>query len=310
MNTQARNYSDIATESLDVSNKNISSVLSQIKDDGPANSESKEREDSVKLNMKNKQAPAQAASDVLPEKDLYSGEPLLGPANYNTGEKEKKTLFQYIAILFFTVCVMFFMYHLDDRANKLEALLSDYEEGIQDSIESYNQESPAIIQLNEDLVSIKNELKLIDTETVSATPEIEKTDHAAIQDVIVSSLEDEIQVLKMQLDKANNDLKIQLGKNESVTVEQDGLKSEKQPETSWKVNLVALSNKTRADEIVNQLRAGGQKPFIDQVTINGQLIYRLSVGGFAEFEQAELFVIIAEEEYGMKGGWIKKVGNG
>ena len=202
---------------------------------------------------------------------------------------------------------------MDGRTNKIETILSDYNEDIQETIESYNKKSPIIKQLNVDLASMKNELKLIASDTDAEIKETVKISNVDIKDEIVSSLEDEIQVLKMQLDKANNDLKIRISNNKPITADKSSIKNikpEKQLAISWKVNLAALSNKRKVDEIVNRLNADGLKPSIDEVTVNGNLIYRLSVGGFSEFKQAELFVIIAEDKYGMKGGWIKKVSNG
>jgi len=311
MNTHARNYSDtVAAGSIDASNKNISSVLSQIQDEGPAYSEARERDNLVNLKTENKRNSNTSSSIDLDEKALYSG----GSTNFgNSSNGQKKPWIQYLVVLSLTVSVMFFIYKMDDRANKIETLLSDYDEEIQDTIESYNNESSVIKQLNADFASIKNELKLISPNSNTDIKETVKINNVDIQDEIVSSLEDEIQVLKMQLDKANSDLKIRISKNETVSVDKNSIKNikpEKQLTTSWKVNLAALSNKRKVDEIVNQLSTDGLKPSIDKVTVNGNLIYRLSVGGFSEFEQAELFVIIAEEEYGMKGGWIKKVSNG
>jgi len=313
MNTRARNYSDVAAvESLDASNKNISSVLSQIQDEGPAYSETRERDNSAKLTMESKSNFNIPPAVDIQEKDLYSRTSAPGSVNFGNSSSDKKKLwFQYLVVLSLVVCVMFFIYQMDDRANKIEMLLSDYDEDMQDTIESYNKESPTIKQLNADFASMKKELKLINSNT--NTENKESVSHVDIQDEIVSTLEDEIQVLKIQLDKANNDLKKRLSKNEPLMVDKKNIKvnkPDKQLATSWKVNLAALSNKHKVDEIVNQLNKDGVKPSIDEVTVKGQLIYRLSVGGFSRFEQAELFVIIAEEEYGMKGGWIKKVSNG
>ncbi|VAW54154.1 hypothetical protein MNBD_GAMMA05-1527 [hydrothermal vent metagenome] len=315
MNTQVRDYSDVAAvRPLDASNKNISSVLSQIQDDGPAYSEVKKRDNLVKLKMENKLNLNNGASNDLQDKDLYTGESLLGSANFGkSANDKKKTWFQYIVVLFLIVCVMFFMYQMDDRANKLEAILSNYDEDIQDTVDFYNQESSVIIQLNADLASMKKELELISPNTNVEIKKMKTNSHIDIQDEIVSSLEDEIQILKIQLDKVNNDLKIQLSKSEPLTVENNDTKTikfEKQLATFWKVNLAALKNKNRVDEVVTQLKSDGLKPSIDEVTVNGQLIYRLSVGGFPRFSQAELFVITAEKEYGMKGGWIEKASNG
>ena len=312
---QEKKYSDVAAAaSLDASNKNISSVLSQIQDEGPAYSETKKRDNLVQLKTEAKQKFNVPPSNDQREKDVFSTESLLEQDNfYNSLSDKKKSWVLYLVILSLTVCSMFFMYKMDDRANKIEALLIAYDEGEQGAIAAYNNESATIIQLNAELLSMKNQLLLINSNTKSENQEIENISHVVILDEIVSTLEDEIQVLNMQLDKANNDLKIQFSENEPLTVINNNIKittSEKQMKTSWKVNLAALSNKNKVDEIVTQLKADSLKPLIDEVMINGQLIYRLSVGGFTRFSQAELFVIIAEEEYGMKGGWIKKVSNG
>lgn len=313
MNTQAQNYSNVAVaESLDSSNHNISSVLSQIQDHGPAYTESKKRDNLVQLKADAKKSSSELRDEELLGNDLYSKASILSSGNrVNNAKNSAKTWVLSSLLLFMIIGVAFLIYKLDDRTNKIEALLSDYNGDIKESIESYNKVSPTILSLNTELTSVKNELEKVKSNVDVVSQESVQVDNRVIQDEIVSTLMDEIQILKIELEKANNSLSLKQGDRDVVQVDSDkNIKPIENLSVTWKVNLASLSNKIKVDEIVNRLINEGLNPLVDEVVVAGKRIYRLSVVGFAEIKQAEQFILFAEKEYGMKDAWIRKVKQG
>jgi hypothetical protein len=310
MNTQAKNYSDVAAaKSYDSSNHNISSVLSQIQDDGPAYSEARKRDNLVQLRADENKISPEARVEKLLENDLYSNESTLSPGNTLRSKKNNTKTWVFISLLLFMIIgVAFFIYELENRTNKIETLLSEFNSDIEESIESYNKVSPTIVSLNTELASVQNELEQIKYKTEKVVPENPQIDNSVIYDEIVSTLNDEIQILKIQLEKANNALNLKQSESNIVQIKDSELVAKQV--VTWKVNLASLSNKEKVDEIVNRLTKDGLKPLIDPAVVDGKHVYRLSVIGFSEIKQAEQFVQIAEEKYGMKGAWIRKVKNG
>lgn len=310
MNTQEKNYSDVAAEkSYDSSNHNISSVLSQIQDDGPAYSEARKRDNLVQLRADENKISPEARVEALLENDLYSNKSTLSPGNALRSKNNNTKTWVFISLLLFMIIgVAFVIYELEKRTNKIEALLSEFNGDIDESIESYNKVSPTIVSLNTELASVKNELEQIKSKAEKVVPENPKIDNSVIRDEIVSTLNDEIQILKMQLVKANNALNLK--QRESNIVQIKAIKLVAKQTITWKVNLASLSNKEKVDEIVNRLTKDGLKPLVDPAVVDGKHVYRLSVIGFAEIKQAEQFIRIAKEKYGMKGAWIRKVKNG
>jgi uncharacterized protein YktA (UPF0223 family) len=310
MNTQAKNYSDVAAaKSYDSSNHNISSVLSQIQDDGPAYSEARKRDNLVQLRADENKISPEARVEKLLENDLYSNESTLSPGNALRSKKNNTKTWIFISLLLFMIIgVAFFIYELENRTNKIETLLSEFNSDREESIESYNKVSPTIVSLNTELASVQNELEQIKYKTEKVVPENPQIDNSVIYDEIVSTLNDEIQILKIQLEKANNALNLKQSESNIVQIKDIELVAKQV--VTWKVNLASLSNKEKVDEIVNRLTKDGLKPLIDPAVVDGKHVYRLSVIGFAEIKQAEQFIQIAEEKYGMKGAWIRKVKNG
>jgi len=309
MNTQAQNYSNIAaTESSDSSNYNISSLLSQIQDDGPAYTENKKPDNLVQLKSDTKKTSSENRAEVLPGNDLHYKETILSPGNRVNNVKNGVKIWGLFSLaLFMIIGVVFVIYELDDRTNKIESLLNDYNSDIEESIESYNKVSPTILNLNSELSSVKNELEKIKSNSDAVSQENVQINNRVIQDEIVSTLRDEIQILKIELKKANSALSLKQSEDDVKQVK--NIKSVEVQPVIWKVNLASLSNKIKVDELVSRLINDGLKPSVDEVVVAGKHVYRLSVG-FAEIKQAKQFILLAEKVYGMKGAWIRQMKQG
>ena len=70
--------------------------------------------------------------------------------------------------------------------------------------------------------------------------------------------------------------------------------------------LASLTNKFKAEKIIEQLRSVGLSPTLQEANIRGKHVYRLSVEGFASRAEAESFIRKASDKYDMKGGWVRR----
>ena len=331
MNTRQTNYSDIATahnRNTTAGNANISNVLSQIQDDGPAYADSHadlQRQDnsmdispdishitsgvpqSEALNNEMKQAELAAAFSNSKNKQATPK-----AKGFN---KNKNAWIQSSLIVFVALIIMIFLFRLDARTNQLEVSLSSLDDDVLDSIDTYSSElSPGFRSIKKTLKAVKQELELIKANTVSETkgdnPVVSKssTSDQFQQTLIndnISIMEDEILTLK-------DELKIAKDKLETINANN---RQNKNPAadnkaaittTGWVVNLASFTNRNKAEKALQPLYAAGLFPLVQEVNVNGQGVYRLIIDGFASQADAKLFIHRADDEFGLQGGWIRK----
>ncbi len=70
------------------------------------------------------------------------------------------------------------------------------------------------------------------------------------------------------------------------------------------VNLVSLSNKAKANELIKKINATGLSPHLEEAMVNDTQVYRISVSGFEDKEKAVLFIQNAADDFGVKGSRI------
>jgi len=159
-------------------------------------------------------------------------------------------------------------------------------------------------KISEKLQSLQNELQTIKTdylvldkkyvslvqnkttETINETASIK--DDVSVFKYEILSLKSELQAVKNKL-KINKSLPVQAATDSGLTV-----------------MLASLTNKVRAEKIVQQLYAEGLKPSLKPAIVKGEKVYRLSVSGFYNRDEAELFIRKADKKYGMKNSRIRK----
>ena len=335
MNTPQTNYSDIATahnRNTTAGNANISNVLSQIQDDGPAYADSHadlQRQENLMaispdispdishitsgvpqseaLNNEKKQAELAAAFSNSKDKQVTSKAKGLN--------KNKSAWIQSSLIVFVALIIIIFLFRLDARTNQLEVSLSSLDDDVLDSIDSYSSElSPGFRSIKKTLKAVKQELELIKANTVSETkgdnPVVSKssTSDQFQQTLIndnISIMEDEILILKDEL---------KIAKDKLETINANG-RQNKNPAadnkaaittTGWVVSLASFTNRNKAEKALQPLYAAGLFPLLQEVNVNGQGIYRLIIDGFASQADAKLFVRRADDEFGLPGGWVRK----
>ncbi len=336
MNTQQTNYSDIAAahnKNTTAGNANISNVLSQIQDDGPAYADLQRRDNlidlrsdksnqtsamqqSAVLNNEKKQPDLSAA--IIPNRMQNHGRDVRDRDAAVTG-LNKTTWIQLSLILFVALVITFFLFRLDTRTDQLEVSLNSLDDDVLDSIDSYDNEiSPEFRSIKKALKAVKQELELIKANTVSES----KFDKPAVSKSFVSeqfqqtSINDNIDIMEDEILALKNELKIAKDKLKVISANKAGYKNLTVDEkatattaistTGWVANLASFTNKNKADKALEPLYAAGLLPLIQEANVNGRRIYRLIIDGFASQADAKLFVRRAGDEFGLPGGWIRK----
>ena len=342
MITQQTNYSDIAAlhkqntanQNAVAGNKNISSMLSQIQDEGPAYVDSQMSDDLINLSSaKSNETPGYQQNDVLNNEKKQPDLSAQFMRNRNTQaatglNKNKTTWIQVSLIAFVALALTFFLFRLDARTDQLEVSLNSHDD-VLDSIDSYTSElSPGFRSIKKTLKAVKQELELIKGSTISET----KVDDSAVSESSVSQqfqqpsisdnigiMDDEILALKNELKIANDKLKA-LGANKgragypgeddkstvAASIAKTAISTTANTTTGWVVNLASFTDINKTENALEPLYAAGLSPLIQEANVNGKRIYRLIIDGFASQADAKLFVRRADDEFGLQGGWIRK----
>lgn len=298
-------------------NANLSSVLSQIQDDGPAYADRLKPENVVNLTTNNDRNKTNSINQSHPEFnnngfnqkaiDDYSANDLLRKAILSAEDAEEKTKNriwpQMVVMLFVAAVSVASLFIIYTKTNDMQATLNLYDARIKNSEATQNIEpSPEISSISQILKSMQQQIQLIKTESpiLADNKSPSQTDETVAKDENVSMLKDEILALKSELKTVNSKLK---------AVDVDDALSKKIITTKlegWVVNLASFTNRISAQKKVVQLTAAGLTASLQQAMVNEGLVYRLSVGGFKSRSEAELFIREAGNKYGMKDGWIRK----
>ena len=306
-------------------NRNLSSVLSQIQDDGPAYDGSDTSKPDNLLNLvtnKNDRSASTSINQQNSESNKtelnqeavqdYSTNELLRKAMLSADDTEERSKSsswpQMLLMLFVAIVSVASLVMIYTKTNAMEATLNLYDARIKDSEASKNIElSPKIMSINETLQSVQQELQLIKTDNPASVDNrvpAQSNEAVAINEN-VSALEDEILILKSELNTANKKLKAKDNADSTAKkVASMNLASTKLE--GWVVNLASFTNKNSAQKKAEQLSAAGLSPSLQQAVVKGSQVYRLSVGGFENRSDAELFIREAGDKYGLKNGWVRK----
>lgn len=299
-------------------NANLSSVLAQIQDDGPAYNESIRNEQRYRhaantahsnsdgeFKQQDKRYDSEAmGNDKIPSPDLKK----------TAGSKVNKfsTWIQLSLILMIGVTAAFVLYHFDARTSNLEQALNGYGDELEgDNTVSGERLLPEIDKLNAAIKSVQEGLLIVKTDYSTLDKKYEVAMEVAIEDALkdgatpvtgsdnrVLDLEAQVLQLKAELTTLKNNIAApDTDKSVStMATKQSGLT----------VNLASLTNAVRAEKLVEELSVAGLKPTIEDVLVNDKRVYRISVSGFEDMDAARLFIDTADKRYGMKGSWVRK----
>jgi cell division septation protein DedD len=219
---------------------------------------------------------------------------------------------QLILLLISAALLVSTLFRLDAQANDVENSLSVYDEKIdekiQESVDFQKQNtSDGTTKINATLHSLQEELQTIKTDYSALDKKYvamvqnqasEKTqDSASILDD-VSVFKYEILSLKSELQAVKSKLQITKPDKSQATKTAAG--------NGLTITLASLTNRIKAEKIVQQLHEEGLLPTIEQAIVKGERVYRLSVSGFVNRDEAESFILKADKKYGMKNSRIRK----
>ena len=110
---------------------------------------------------------------------------------------------------------------------------------------------------------------------------------------------------KIELKAKKNKLmsKVDAKKGQSKTVY--NIQVSEKIESILTVNLVSLSNENKANKMLKKLDIAGLSPSLEKAVVKGKQVYRISVSGFTDLDEAKLFVHNAADKYGVKGSRIR-----
>jgi len=315
MNITANDYNSIA-------NHNLSSVLSQIQDNGPAyagSTNQRTHERPVKENMAyNAGAGKQQRNELYDDTvSISSGSTPEGARRQSdVSVNPKKEIspgvwLQLLLLLISAALLASTLFRLDAQTNTIENSLSVYDEKIdekiQESVDLQRENTTdgttgikvALQSLQKELQLIKTDYSALDKKYVEMAQNKAalETKNATAQEY-VSTFKYEILSLKSELQTVKDKLKL------TGTTKQ--LPAALPVNNGLTVALASLTNREKAEKIVQQLYAEGLQPSIKQAVVNGERVYRLSVSGFYDRSEAESFIRKADKKYGMKDSRIRK----
>lgn len=312
-------------------NGNLSSVLSQIQDDGPAYDSASKRGNlfgrEINSNRRGQADLANAADENRNNKVAQqyaaasneSGRDEVRLSNAGTAKAglTKESLakasnnsawFQVLLILLITAIAALTLFNINLRTNDLEHALSLNGTNLPDgNVSKSNNLLPEIDKINEALKSVQQGLQLIKTDhsvlnekyksTIEENISMETGEVVSIKDN-VNVLESEIMALKEELYTVKGRLEI---KDESIKPVRAAVVS-----NGVTVNLASLTNEANAEALFKEITATGLVPEINKAMVRDMQVYRISVSGFSDVEEAELFILNAGEQYGLKDGRIRR----
>ena len=320
-------------------NRNISSIVSKITDEGPANLH--------KINKKTKKksglgrartddlqlaedtytpGPApQAGHEQPPPQSLSFNEVESGEATGPAGLVSSSAWYQSILLLLVLVIAVigFFLYQLTVKADELSQVLSSKEEVVYLANESRelpaDEMIPRLDSLGETLSELKHEIHEIKRDQKKgsqqqANDESEKSVSLAIP---VPMSNDHVAALKNDFKLIHNGARdsaaSQVAKQEpnqrsTHATSENKNKTVKNGDgpNNLTVNLVSLTNRDKAQSVHDLLIQAGVSPLIEEVVVNDRKVYRLSVDGFGSRESAQDFIAHVKKNYGFDGGWIRQ----
>ncbi len=345
MINQQTNHSDISAvfnqnitnQNTAAGNRNISNVLSQIQDDGPAYSNphtdshahlsaTSQRQDNL-INLRSEKSDnisgGQASESLHSEKkqpDLSAvlkkgrGKPVAAMAI----NKKNSAWVQPSLISFAAVIIVFFLFRIDARTNQLEVSLNSLDEEVLDTVDYYSSElTPKFRSIKNTLKEVRKDLEIIKASTESELKPGDLTvDNLATNETLQPVVNDNAGIMNDEILALKNELKIAKDKLKTLSENKGVYKSpdingqitaaEKISTTGWVANLASFTDKNQADKALEPLYEAGLSPLVQQVNVNGKRIYRLIVDGFVSIADAKLFIRRAGHEFGLPGGWIIK----
>ena len=319
-------------------NGNLSSVLSQIQDDGPAYDSASKRGNLFSRAVNTNAKGHAGAANTSDENSHYNDPRQNASSSGESGRDEvsltnagltkagltktgltkasltkasnKSAWFQVLLILLITAIAALTLFNINLRTSDLEQALNVHDTDLQaGGIAKSNDLLPEINKINEVLKSVQQGLQLIKTDHSILNEKYKATveDNISMETGKVVSIKDNVNVLESEIMALKEELYTVKGRLEIKSVNENIKPVRKAAVTNGvTVNLASLTNESNAEAIVKEITATGLLPEINKATVKDMQVFRISVSGFSDVEEAELFILNAGEQYGLKDGRIRK----
>lgn len=299
-------------------NGNLSSVLSQIQDDGPAYDEgssrgnlfSRSQNSTVKSSVGSVKNPKENTSNRSAKDELASpGTPYQSTEGL-TKASNNNAWFQISLIVLVTAVTALTLFNINLRTSDLEHALNTYGAD-QKKVSDIKNENilPEINKINEVLKSVQQGMQVIKTEYSALDEKYNATieNNISMKTGETVSIKDNVNILESEIMALKEDLYTVKG-NLEIERSSETIKSERKVAVREGVivNLASLTNETRAEALVKDIHATGLLPEIQKAMVKDMQVFRISVGGFSDLEEAEMFIRSAGEQYGLKDGRVRK----
>ena len=319
-------------------NRNLSSILSRIADDGPADMKpAPQKVDRVPGKRAVKSGkPVRSTGSRTAAANPSAAEPYVFAQSFsfddpdirNTPEQAGRTMntaWQQVVpmVLFAVIAVMgFFLYQLKMQTDDMKLALEASQEQVQpaDGIQApslevmpkLNSLNRALSDLKQEMQGIKNGYQRSDSKLAVEIPrdlEPRLLEIAAATE-IVSVLQDEFERIQDEMREMGGELKVirqEMAAPEPAMPDTGSLAEPAQAIPNLVVNLASLTSKDKALAAMEKLQQAGVAPLMQQVMVNGQIVFRISVDGFSSRAAASSFIAEAKNKYGFDGGWIRPI---
>lgn len=317
-------------------NLNLSNIISRITDDGPANLQVAPDVSHIGKTDAARSADAvadagrgRAAGSRHEEVDQYAFAQSFAfddPAIRNEGAASAggpRSIWQqlvWLALIAAITVMGYFIYQLKMQAQQLQHAIdashtqmiatSGVQQQQADVLPKLSSMDKALSAMQQELKGIKLDYQASDSKLASDIPrglEPHLLEMAAASE-IVSVLQDEFSRIQHEVDAMGSELRVmKKGNAPKQAVPPEQVESSPVPAKvpNLVVNLASLASSEKAVAAVDTLRQAGLSPKVQQVMVNGRMVYRISVDGFSTRDAAFAFIAEARKKYGFDGGWIR-----
>jgi hypothetical protein len=315
-------------------NRNISSIVSKITDEGPANVHPIKRKP-LRKNVANRSTvdnpqlaedtyspskPPQTAPEQVAAQPFTFNEAEFGEETKASGQIKHPILYQsaLLSLAAVVAVIGFLLYQLTLKADEFSQALHLEEEQLilaKGAQESLPEMLPQLNSLGETLSELKAELHGIKVgQQTYQNQETNRPEKMLQWTMPVSVKGDELGVLKHDLKRILNSrhvpelrrVTVQGQQQQSTSMGEIKTVQDEHVPNKLVVNLVSLTSREKAQAAHDLLIQAGVSPLIEEAVVNGKQIYRLSVDGFDSRESAQEFIAQVSDKYGFEGGWIRQ----
>ena len=320
-------------------NRNLSSIISRITDDGPAglqiDDDVNHIQDSrpIRAHQPAQTAADRSASGVSSEganpymfAQSFDFDDTARGAGAKAASRRRSPLWQQFAMMLLVavIAVMgFLVYELKMQTEEMKLALHSSQEQMRqktsvqaqssDVLPRLNSMNKALSDLKQEMHGIKRGYQQSDNKLALEIPrdlEPRLLEIAAASE-IVTVLQDEFERIQHEVNEMGSELNV-IRKEISPAPEAVAHRSETSAQPNpdipnLVVNLASLTSRDKALAAVDTLQQAGVSPRIQQVMVNGKIVFRISVDGFTSRDAASAFIAEAKSKYGFDGGWIRRI---